>query len=130
MSLGMKTQGVMTPASQLATGDEGPPMTVQFAGAMQPIQVRWYDEAGVGHDVVWFLGPGGVVYEPPNAEAWASELRPIKDELLGQVLSHLGLDKKTEASDGGDIPSDGVDIMDAGGESNEEASAGEAPASP
>ena len=127
MSLGSKTQGVMIPASQLATGEEGAPMTVHFAGAMQPIQVRWFDESGVGHDVVWFLGPGGVVYEPPNAEAWASELRPIKDELLGQVISHLGLDKKSEAT-AGELPSDGVDIMDEGGDKGgEEESAGASP---
>lgn len=122
MSVGaMKPQGVMIPQAQLASGEEGPPMTVQFAGPMQPIQIRWFDEQGVGHDVVWFIGPGNVVYEPPNAESWAAELRPIKDELLSQVLSKLGLDKQ-EPSEGENtaLPSDDVDIM--GGDTADEAS--------
>lgn len=110
MPIGTAQQGVMIPKDQLSSGEEGPPMTVRFAGPMQPIQVQWFDETGRGHAEVWFVGPGNVVYQPPNSEAWASELSPVKAELAEQVMAHLGHDRAKTAK----APDDAVDVL--GGE--------------
>ncbi len=105
MSLGQK-QGVMIPQSQLGVDEDGPPMTVRFAGIMYPVQVQWFDDTGRGHAEVWFLGPGDVLYQPPNAESWAAELRAVRDDLSTQVLNKL--QRKANPP----VPADAVEVLD------------------
>lgn len=108
MSVGMAKQGVVIPQAQLSTGDEGQPMTVKYVALMHPVQVQWFDETGRGHAEVWFVGAGGVVYQPPNAESWASELRAVKDGLADQVLRLLNMGQSEKPAD---LPKDAVDVM-------------------
>mgnify|MGYP006931607265 CR=1 FL=1 len=101
----------MIPQAQLGAGDEGQPMTVRYVALMQPVQAQWYDEGGRGHAEVWFIGAGGVVYQPPNSEAWAAELRPIKEGLAEQVRRLVGMDQPGKQAD---LPKDAVDVMGGG----------------
>jgi len=52
------------------------------------VAVQWFDEAGREHNEVWFQ-VGQTLYQPPDSERWASELRPVKDKLAKQVLARL-----------------------------------------
>jgi len=110
MPIGVAQQGVMIPQAQRGADVDGPPMTVLVVGPMTMQQVRWFDEVGRGHDEVWFIGPGNVVYQPPNSETWASELKPVKEELVLQVLSKLGAidDRRVK----GALPADSVDVLE------------------
>ena len=80
MALGSGSSKVQIPESQIRdVTSRGEPMTVSQVVPGQMVAVQWFDEAGRQHNEVWFQ-VGNVMYQPPDSERWASELRPVKDK--------------------------------------------------
>ncbi len=89
MALGSGSSKVRVPESQIRdVTSRGEPMTVAQVVCGQMVAVQWFDEAGREHNEVWFQ-VGQTLYQPPDSERWASELRPVKDKLAKQVLARL-----------------------------------------
>jgi len=92
----VSTEGVMIPRNQLIDEElTGSPMSITHAVPMQMVGVQWFDERGQGHNEIWFVA-GNAVYQPPNAEEWASQLKPVKDDLRQAILSQLNLTTSKE----------------------------------
>jgi len=119
MALGSGSSKVRVPESQIRdVTSRGEPMTIAQVVPGQMVAVQWFDEAGREHNEVWFQ-VGGTIYQPPDSERWASELRPVKDKLAKQVLARLN----PPTSANGNLPvEDEVDVL-AGEQAKEDAKA-------
>jgi len=117
MALGSGQSKVQVPASQIRdVTSRGEPMTVKQVVRGQMVAVQWFDEAGRKHNEVWFQ-VGEVIYQPPDSERWASDLRPVKAKLANQVLARLN----PPLTINGSLPvEDDVDVL-AGEQAKEDA---------
>jgi len=64
--------------------EQAPTNTIVACERMEMYGVFYGDDSGRAHKTV-FVKMGGVWYEAPNSEAWASQLRPVLSKFTKQL---------------------------------------------
>lgn len=98
--------GVTLPADQVSGGGKAPVQQVTHMVSGQMHAIRYGDEFGKEHHVVLFK-VGNQWYFPPNAETWASQLKPCAKWLVDELEGKLA-----QITQDGAVPTkDAVDVV-------------------
>ncbi len=115
MNMG-RSQGVAVPRGQLRGTERGEPNRIRNLAPATLLAVEYTDGQGNIIKEFWYQ-VGDQVYQPPNAEQFAGQLKPVKEMYASQVRTRML--SQTATTD--DLPKDDdVDIV-----SDETASQGE-----
>jgi hypothetical protein len=100
-------QGVVVPQDQRREDGRGEPGKVYNAIPVETVAVRYADETGKLIREFWYK-IGDTLYQPPQSEQFAANVRTVKDGYAEQVNAILS----AVFGDNSDIPStDAVDVV-------------------
>jgi hypothetical protein len=101
-----RPHGVHVPTNQRTEQEQAEPNRILDVIPAEYFAVRYSDGAGRVHKTFWIVA-GGVVYEPPNSEAWAQGLRVVNEEFSRQLLGKISKEKIQADA----IPDRGIDVL-------------------